>query len=103
MGRPSWASEEQKQWLTGRKLEFLTAQKAGTLQSFITSSTEAFLQQWPQEPSQKMLDDAAKGKTDVNAMLKEFWVEVRTDSLHTHDDQLTFRRRLSESDRKSVV
>ena len=78
MGRRPWASPEQKTWLTARKPEYAKAGSEGRFHSFFSSTTEAFLAQWPKTPTDKMRADAKDDADKVNKLLKDFWEEVRT-------------------------
>ena len=78
MGRPSWASPEEKTWLTSRKPEYTKAGSESRYHNFFSSTTEAFLSQWPKTPTDNMRKEAKDDADKINKLLKDFWEEVRT-------------------------
>ena len=47
MGRQTWATDAQGNWLSQRKKGFLATQSKGTTRAFVNSTTEDFIEKWP--------------------------------------------------------
>ena len=65
MGHNSWATQEQTQWLSGRKKAFADAQAAETTRAFFAATTEAFIKEWPvDDPTAEELAES-KGNREL--------------------------------------